>query len=314
MIGLLQAGRGYTVEALSRIYRVTQRTIFRDLGDLRQANVPVVLEASEYRIPRPYYLPPTSFTVEEALSLILLCHEYSDQPGVPFLDSARDAAVKLEGILPTRLRQEVRSAVNVLQIRPSPANPLPEHAPVYKKLLDAAARRCSVRIVYDSLTEEEIIRTRLDPYELLFSRRSWYAIGRSSLHRENRTFNVGRVLQLQQLEESFRLPRGFSIERYLGNAWHLIPESGPDHNVLVRFSKMVARNVAEVAWHKTQKVSFNEDGTMDFSVTVSGLKEISWWILGYGDQAQVLRPAKLRKMIAQRAAKMVEQYAPEPNE
>jgi len=59
-------------------------------------------------------------------------------------------------------------------------------------------------------------------------------------------------------------------------AWHLIPEPGPDREVLVRFDKMVAQNVAEVVWHKTQRLSFNPDGTLDFRVTVSGLGEISW--------------------------------------
>ena len=43
-------------------------------------------------------------------------------------------------------------------------------------------------------------------------------------------------------------------------------------------------------------------------MTVSGLWEISWWILGYGDQAEVLAPAKLRKMIAQRARNLADRY------
>ncbi len=76
----------------------------------------------------------------------------------------------------------------------------------------------------------------------------------------------------------------------------------------MRFSKMVAQNVAEVAWHKTQKVKLNDDGTLDFRVTVSGLGEISWWILGYGDQAEVLQPPKLRQMIAERVGRMAKCY------
>jgi predicted DNA-binding transcriptional regulator YafY len=43
-------------------------------------------------------------------------------------------------------------------------------------------------------------------------------------------------------------------------------------------------------------------------VQVSGLREISWWILGYGDQAEVLKPAALRDLIAQRALRMAEMY------
>jgi proteasome accessory factor B len=165
-----------------------------------------------------------------------------------------------------------------------------------------------VRIVYDSFSENSLTRLRLCPYRLLFSRHSWYVIGRSALHREVRTFNVARIKMLTELDETFQVPRGFSIERYLGNAWHLIPEPGPDHEVAIRFRPLVARNVAEVTWHKTQRTTLRDDGSLDFHVRVSGLREISWWILGYGDQAEVLKPAALRQLIAERADRMLQMY------
>jgi proteasome accessory factor B len=91
----------------------------------------------------------------------------------------------------------------------------------------------------------------------------------------------------------------------------MIAEKGRDREVIVRFSKLVAQNVAEVHWHKTQRLAFRDDGTLDFHVTVSGLNEISWWILGYGDQAEVLHPPELRRLIAQRARRMAEKYGTE---
>ena len=48
-----------------------------------------------------------------------------------------------------------------------------------------------MRLQYSSFAEAAEICTRVSPYRLLFSRRSWYVIGRSSLHRAVRTFNVG---------------------------------------------------------------------------------------------------------------------------
>jgi len=172
----------------------------------------------------------------------------------------------------------------------------------------AISQRRSVRIVYQSPAENEQITTRLSPYRLLFSRRSWYVIGRSSVHRGTRTFNVGRIRKLEGTEESYQIPRGFSVDRYFRNAWHLIPEKGPDRQVVIRFSKKVAQNVAEVVWHKTQRLQRNPDGTLDFHVTVSGLGEISWWVLGYGDQAEVLQPPELRSIVAGHAARLIQRY------
>jgi len=310
LIGLLQAGKAHNTDGLAIECGVSRRTIFRDLDVLRQSGVPMQFDdvSQQYRIPGTYYLPPTNFTPEEALSLIVLCHELGSRSGIPFLGPARSAALKLESSLPGRLRGLLHDMADAVRIRPGPANPLPDHQPIFEQLLEAVSGRRRVRIRYDSLTEWEEIRTQLSPYQLLFSRRSWYVIGRSSLHRTTRTFNVGRILDLEVLDTRFQIPRGFSIERYLRNAWHLIPEPGPDQKVAIRFEKMVAQNVAEVAWHKTQALTFNDDGTLEFRVTVSGLNEISWWVLGYGDQAEVLRPAKLRRMVAERAERMVRRY------
>lgn len=310
LIGLLQAGKGYNIEALARTCGVSRRTIFRDLETLRQSGVPLQFDEQQqrHRVPGTYYLPPTNFTPEEALALIVLCHELGGHPRFPFFGPARSAALKLESTLPSRLREQLRSVANAVQIQPPPSNPLGGQEPVYEQLVEAIAHRHSVRIRYHSLTEREEICTRLSPYRLLFSRRSWYVIGRSSLHRSTRTFNLGRIRQLEPLDDRYEVPRGFSVDRYLRNAWHLIPERGRDQEVVIRFSKMVAQNVAEVVWHKTQRVQFNPDGTLDFRVAVSGLGEISWWVLGYGDQAEVLRPAKLRQIVAARAARIVQCY------
>jgi proteasome accessory factor B len=88
----------------------------------------------------------------------------------------------------------------------------------------------------------------------------------------------------------------------------LIPEPGQDHGVHIQFAKKVAQNVAEVLWHRTQRCEFRSDGSLDYYVTVSGLIEISWWILGYGDQAEVKAPAELREIVAKRVAPMAETY------
>jgi proteasome accessory factor B len=310
IIGLLQLGSGQNVDSLSIECGVSRRTVFRDLQMLRSAGLPLRYdeELQRYAIAGTHILPPTNFTAEEALSVIVLCRELGDAGRIPFYGPARSACIKLESSLPARLRQQLGDVTGAIQIRMQPTGALSGKKPYYEQLVDAIAGRRCVRMRYGSLTEWDEIGTKLSPYRLLFSRHSWYVIGRSSLHRATRTFNVGRIVQLEVLADRFKIPRQFSLDRYLGNAWHLIPESGPDQDVTVRFSPTVAQNVAEVSWHKTQRTEMNDDGTLDFHVTVSGIHEMSWWILGYGDHAEVLHPKSLRDLITGRAARMLKQY------
>ncbi len=265
-------------------------------------------KTQRFLMPGAPYLPPTEFTAEETLSLLVLAAEMGRNDNLPFYNAAYTAALKLEANLPAPLRQELGQLTRAIKIRLPQIGRLEDKADVYQSLVKAIKTRRVVRIEYNSYTEWEQISTKLRPYHLLFSRRSWYVIGRSSLHREVRMFNVTRIASLKQLAERYAIPRNFDLDQYLGNAWHLIPGAGRDSHVVVRFQPLVAGNVAEVIWHKSQRTKLLPDGSLEFRATVSGLNEIAWWILGYGDQAEVLQPARLRRIIAQRAQKMAAMY------
>ena len=71
------------------------------------------------------------------------------------------------------------------------------------------------------------------------------------------------------------------------------------------FLPEVAHDVAEVQWHSTQKVTPNGDGSAIVEFRVDGLNEITWWILGYGDQVQVLAPKVLRERVLEVATNMI---------
>ncbi|MBX9787606.1 MAG: WYL domain-containing protein [Pirellulales bacterium] len=306
----LQSGRGHNTSTLAETCGVSRRTIFRDLELLREAGVPLWFNAEEQRfyLTGRSLLPPMSFTPEEALALVMLCHDLGNDQGLPFCQPARSAALKLESALPQPLRDHLRQVGAAVAIQLQQVNALAEAEPVYQQLLAAIGSRRAVRIQYNSFADAERLTTKLHPYRLLFSRRSWYVVGRSLVHREIRTFNVGRIEKLEPLDERYRLPHGFSLKRYLRNAWHLIPEPGPDAEIIVRFQPLVAGNVAEVVWHPTQRLEWNADGTLDFHATVSGIHEVSWWVLGYGDEAEVLAPAALRELVAGRAERMATIY------
>jgi predicted DNA-binding transcriptional regulator YafY len=80
------------------------------------------------------------------------------------------------------------------------------------------------------------------------------------------------------------------------------------YDVLLRFSPLVGPNVAEVNWHKTQRVRWDDDGAVFFSCTVDGLDEIAWWVLSYGPEVEVLKPPDLRRRIAKMARQMLDLY------
>ena len=92
----------------------------------------------------------------------------------------------------------------------------------------------------------------------------------------------------------------------MGNSWQTM--RGEETEVVVKFDANIAPLIKEVNWHPTQRIKDLSDGSIIYTVTVYGTKEIGLWILGYGHQAEVLSPEILRKEIAASAKKMCQRY------
>ncbi|MEO1496552.1 MAG: transcriptional regulator [Planctomycetota bacterium] len=309
LLQTLQSGTGQDADQLADACSVSRRTVFRDLESLKRAGVPVQFDTQgrRYRIDSAHFLPPTNLTINEALAVLLLAADDTRLASVPLRRYARDAAAKIETSLPTAMQEQLAEIKEGVSVKPDAVNPLAGKDETYLRLLHANRERRQVVIEYECQTEFDSFETTIDPFHLMFHLRSWYVIGRSSRHGEIRTFNVGRISSARSTNEPFTIPRSFSVTSYLGNAWRIIP--GPDYDIHLRFEPLVAANVSEVLWHPTQRCEPRPDGGLDFHARVSGLSEIVWWVLGYGDQVEVLSPHRLRKMVAERTRRAAARYA-----
>lgn len=310
LLELLQSGQHYDVARLAAACGVSRRTIFRDLALLQKSGVQLRYdeELQGYALPERTFLPPADLTLDETLSMLNLCAQLGKEEGIPFRQSAEQAARKLTSSLPPALSDGLDGLHESIAILQDARNPLTSAAEAYELLLQAFRQRRRVQVLYDSLSEGGNIATVIHPFSILFKRRSWYVIGRSSMHRAIRTLNVGRIRHAELLDQSYHVPRWFKLESHLRNAWWLM-RGKKSHRVVVRFSKLVAQNVAEVRWHRTQQVFWNDDGTLLFRARVDGLAEVLWWVFGYGDEAEVLAPEELRQQIRRRVNRMRKMYA-----
>src|SRR5687768_9101144 len=121
LLQMLESGAGQNSAGLAKACGVGRRTIFRDLEALRHAGVPLEFDPDDRRfsIPATFFLPPTNFTAQEALSLIALAAEMGRNHGLPFFDAAYNAALKLETNLPIPLQQQLRRVKRAIKIRVS---------------------------------------------------------------------------------------------------------------------------------------------------------------------------------------------------
>jgi hypothetical protein len=286
--------------------------VFRDLETLREAGVPLVYDEQEqrHRIPINFYLPPTNFTPEEALALLVLCYELGDRSGLPFQTSARQAALKLESNLPTKLRSYVREVADAVQIRLASSSRAEGHEAVYLQLLEAVRNRRAVRITYRSLSEQQALVTRscsrinccsVAVVGMSSVARPFIARPGSSIYCESKSWS--------RWKNRF-VPR--PVSRWTGfcvTPGILFPNPVPIAKSSCGSRRSWPATSPRCLWHKTQRLVWLPDGRLEFHATVSGIHEISWWILGYGDQAEVVQPPDLRELIARRVSNVLAKLA-----
>ena len=309
----LQSGRHYSVGDLAEMLGLSRRTVFRDLKDLQRAGVPCYYDkkAHYYTIEPNFFLPAPALSAQEALGLLLLV-KARNHIHFPFKDSALRAALKIENNLPGKIKRYCFAALRNISIKAGPQTKMDLLDKIFAQLQEAILKKRVVNIHYYLPREQKSIVTNLSPYHLMYNDHTWYVLGKSSLHKGVRAFKLNQIKELNMLDKCFTEDKEFDVDEYLGRAWSVKPE-GRLYNVKLRFLPRVAHSVAEVQWHSTQTLVFENDGSVIMQFRVDGLNEITWWILSYGDQVQVLAPKILRQKIikiAQNAVKQNEQLLP----
>jgi len=305
----LQAGESYTVSDLSKIFGTSRRTIFRDMKELQAIGVPYHYDTKTggYTIEPEFFLPPADLNIQEALSLLLLTHKVCDQIQLPFKRSALLAALKIENNLPAEIKKYCKTALRNISTGINTRSPVRQNTQfdsIFAQLQEAIAKKRKVNICYCPFFESGVVKTELCPYRLFYNNQKWHVLGHSSLHNNVRTFELNCIKELKITDKCYHTDKAFDVAEYLGRAWSMVPE-GQIHHVKLHFMPKVANSVAEVKWHKTQKVTRKDDGSVIVEFRVDGLNEITWWVLGYGDQVKVLAPKALRERVLQIAQNMI---------
>lgn len=315
---LVQSQPGWNAKKMATECDVQERTIYRDLEELEAAGIPIVFDdvTQGYRLAGDFFLPPVSLTPEEALALAVLCEHVAKPERIAHTEAAYKALAKIEAAMPTGVREEIAKLCQGVSIHTAPASPSDADTDVYRKVQKAIATRTSLMCRYDSreraggasvsesVTGDEF---EFEPYALLFSVRAWYAVGHHARHASVRQLKLSRFASVRETGRSYEVPREFSIDAHLGNAWRIMRGS-VDHNVEVRFDATVASTMGDTLWHKTQEIEEHDDGSATFRCVVSGLDEIVWWILGYGPHARVVAPAELAERVRAAASATASQY------
>ena len=303
---LWQHPRGLKIRELAQRCSVCERTVYRDLQAIEsELGVPVWEEGPKRGIAEGYALPPIPFTLPEALNIFLsarLMQNYSRRYN-PHMAST---FMKLNSVVPSPLREQIQKTINWLEKQPKNEKQIN----ILKKLAEAWVSQHQVLIRYRALAEEEPTERIIEPYfiEPAVPGHSSYVIAYSHRVGAVRTFKVERIEDIQILSENYVIPSDFDAIDYLSSSWGIVVD-GEVETIKLRFSPQVARIIAETVWHPSQVLEPQDDGALTTILKVTNTIDLRAWILGWGEDVEVLEPVELRKSIVKTAKELLSIYS-----
>jgi len=188
---------------------------------------------------------------------------------------------KIDRALLPQDRQAVDQLDEGLAIAPAERDTVP----LMETLRRARRDQRRVEITYYSGSSGEVGRRRIDPYGFVLFGGSWYAVAFCHKQEAIRTFRISRIKEASISTDGYGIPDDFDIAQYAGG--HIFRPTGREQDVELWFSPAVARWILE----RSALAKRNRDGSATMVLKASNFAWIARWILYYGPEAEIVRPA-----------------------
>lgn len=311
LVLILQAERFPNAREMAGRCEVSRRTIYRDLDVLAEAGVPVRYRQDRqgYQLAKGFFLSPTSLNESEALALFVLARQWRGGDGLGLLRHAWAGAVKVVQGLSPEVRERVTSIAEPFRDETRADGIGDDRRAVHDAILASLAGRRQFRVWYRApgvLAEE---CTKFSLYRLVWHDPHWFMIGRSSLHRRVEVIGVPWVRTAVLTDDGYTVPPRFNLARFLGQAWG-VTRDRRRFRVWLRFEPGVAPELIDTYSHRGMRRVDLEEGRVDLHFVVDGVDEVLRWVLGFGDQVEVLAPEELRGKLFRVAAAVAGRHRP----
>ena len=183
-------------------------------------------------------------------------------------------------------------------------------AAVLKALQEAILNAERIQILYRTGTNKDRSWRTVDPKRLYFVQRALYLY--AAVPQSNpayKTYRASRISDVRSTGLSFiKMNDNDGFYGELNNAFSAF--IGPvAREVTIKFHGDAAAYVKETLWHHSQEIEQINENQIIFKVKVAEPKEVLWWALQFGEEAEILEPKELRRIAAQTISKMSMNYS-----
>ncbi|MCQ1530440.1 helix-turn-helix transcriptional regulator [Lutispora saccharofermentans] len=290
IIYILLNRKTITASELAERFEVSQRTIYRDIDALCQAGIPVYTSKGKnggISILDNFVLNKSIFSKGEQNEMIAALQSLSaiNYPEADrilsklsnIFDSKSNDWIEIDFSGWGNLKQEMLASI--------------KSAVINKKVIS---------FEYYNAYREKNIRT-VEPLQLLFKGKAWYLKAFCRVKRSMRLFKLSRIKNIQILDEHF--------DRQLESEALAAFDIGTDINIVDIIMKIHSSQAYRVYDEfDDAQISLNDDGSFTICVSYPEDEWVYGYILSFGMYAEVIEPARIKKIIKEQLEKALDFY------
>jgi predicted DNA-binding transcriptional regulator YafY len=189
-----------------------------------------------------------------------------------------------------------------------------QHQETVRALIEAMDEKRVCKVTYQAIWDGRAKTFYVKPLKLFSHKDTVYLHSRMARYPGKRykepdfdpLLAVHRIKKVEKTERPYAFPKDYDFEKTFNKAFGVIKEDS--FKVNVEFTGWAGRFVSERIWSPDQKLTRKKDGTVRLTFTTSSEPEFISWLLSFGEEAKLLRPAWLVKRVKEVVEEMVSAY------
>jgi predicted DNA-binding transcriptional regulator YafY len=310
IVELMARRGGVRSSELMERFELDARSLRRYIADLKDLGLP--LEDDGRGEDRVIFLDArwrrtgVQLSLTEVLSLHFGRKLFNFLEGTPFASDLDDAIERLEPAVSRANSELLQKLDKKFLAVPEATKNYRDYAEAIDEVVTSLIYNNPIRARYRKLSGVTG-KYRLHPFTLATFRQGLYLFALDTAVSQVKTFAVERFVDVERLRnETFKYPDTWHPEAHLASAFGII--SGEAVEVRLAFAERVSAYIKERSWHPTETVRTLPDGRLELRLSVALTVELETWILGFGEDVEVLGPDALVASIGERLRKAALRY------